>query len=111
MSQQYVASIRWGKGVIQVPRKLVLCPECGGTIFIGADEWDSETGWPREHGFYYSCEQDEGLEQRYEDNEIESYSSHRWWQSDWQPVRDKIWKWLEQQIEQFERKQNESETQ
>jgi hypothetical protein len=108
MSWQYVASIRWGKGVIQVPEKIALCPECGGTIFIGADEWNSETGWPSQISFHYNCEQDERYEQQYEDNEIEFYSPHRWWQSDWQPVRDKIWKWLEQQIEQFERKQNES---
>lgn len=108
MSQHDVENIRWGKGVIEIPESLVLCPECGGTIFIGADEWDAETGWPREHGFYYSCEQDERYEQQYEDDEIEFYSPHRWWQSDWQPVRDKIWKWLKKQIEQFERKQNES---
>jgi peptide methionine sulfoxide reductase MsrB len=108
MGKHNVENIRYGKGVIEIPEKLVLCPECGGTIFIGTDGWDSETGWPTEDSFDYSCEQNEREQQQYQDDEIEFYNEHRWWQSDWQPVRDKIWTWLEQQIQQFERKQNES---
>lgn len=63
-----------------VPREVAECPECGGELHARAMQWDAETGVPDAESIDLDCIADRACR-------------HRWWQSDWQPVLDKIRKW------------------
>ena len=67
-----------------VPKHIVVCPECANQIEINdIVEWDAVTGEISEAGFYECCKGD-----------VFHGISHKYFQSDWQPVYDKIHKWL-----------------
>lgn len=68
-------------GNSSVPTSVAMCPECGGRLHAESAEWDSETGIPTIDGFYVDCESDPDC-------------NHRYWQSDWQPVIDRIGTWI-----------------
>lgn len=90
MTPSEYEQIKFGGG-IEVPRDIAICPECSSSIYLYCWEWDSETGEPNADGFQIECPG----EAFYEDESEEKYT-HRWWQSDWQPVVDKLSKWTRQ---------------
>jgi hypothetical protein len=53
-------------------------------LFAIAHEWETATGTPTVEGLQIDCEKETD-----EDEE----TNHRWWQSEWQPVRDAVAKW------------------
>ena len=91
------ASLRHG-GECDLPESVAICPECGGKLTIDCNEWDSKTGVPTELGFDVNCEVDEeNLDTwMYNDDDDRDMREvgHRFWQSDWQPVRDAVWEWI-----------------
>lgn len=66
-----------------VPREIATCPECGGTLYWQATTRDILVDMMLE------CESE-----RDEDDEDET-DRHRWWQSDWQPIIQKVKTWIE----------------
>ncbi len=88
-------------GYIDIPQSIAVCPECGGALHLQNDEWNAKTGMPTQSGFSLDCMHEEELLDAWADNDeddrsIEEAGEHRHWQSDWQPVRDRIWEWLKQ---------------
>lgn len=81
-------SLRIGGNRLEEPVKLspVLgtCPECGGALYIEVTAWETETGIPIEEHIEVDCENDD-----VEDDD----ARHRWWQSEWMPVIDKVRAW------------------
>lgn len=63
----------------RVPKEIAVCPECGGGLW-----WQfTTTDWLRD--LMIDCET--------EDIDDED-TAHRGWQSEWQPVIDKVRRWL-----------------
>lgn len=74
-------------GECKVPGYVATCPECGGQLQAECYEWDEETGKPT-ISLNVSCIAEENLsEEEYVDQQ------HRHWQSNWQPVIDKVHEW------------------
>lgn len=67
-------------GACQLPDGVAECPECGGYLHVRSIAWDAATGLPLASALEVECEDDENIE-------------HRYWQSDWQPVRDAVARW------------------
>lgn len=65
-----------------VPVPGLECPECGSRVEVGVEAWETDTGIPAEEGCYVGCEM-----------EGEGEEEHRYFQSDWQEVRDKATAW------------------
>lgn len=57
------------------------CPECGGQLHTEIYEWDTVSGRPTIGGYTVDCVNDDN-------------ANHRYWQSDWQPVIDRVGIWL-----------------
>jgi len=64
-----------------VPTHVAICPECGSALYARASAWREEDGVPLASAIEFDCIVDA--------DEVQ----HRYWQSDWQPVRDAIAKW------------------
>jgi hypothetical protein len=90
-------------GQCDLPKEVDICPECGSELEIDCYEWDSVTGFPTRSGFNLDCKQEEKDLDDWTHNDDDTRSSrevmHRHWQSDWQPVIDKVWGWIQQQRE------------
>jgi len=70
----------------RVPSDVAVCPECGGGLW-----WQFTTeDWLRD--MHLDCEDDD-----WEDED----SGHRNWQSDWQPVIEKVRRWVAVRIHEF----------
>ena len=67
---------------LQVPFK---CPECEARLLVEIEEWESETGIITEAGFHLQCPNES-----HEDRD----TWHRHYQSEWQPVITKVYRWL-----------------
>ena len=67
-----------------IPSEVSKCPECGGALSFQLDCWEEEWG-----GLALECENEE-----WQDGESDEPDNHRWWQSDWQPVIDRVKAWL-----------------
>lgn len=65
-----------------VPEAVVVCPECGSQLGCEAMQWETVTGRPSKGALNVDCLGDPECE-------------HRYWQSDWQPVVDKIESWCD----------------
>ena len=63
-----------------IPEDVATCPECGGKLFFNED-YDTNPESDEPPGI--DCENEPDLDDDEED-------FHRFWQSDWQPVIDKI---------------------
>ncbi len=59
-----------------IPTEIAVCPECGGQLEIVGDFNPTEDITP-----HIACENDEISE---------SENFHRGWQSEWQPIIDKV---------------------
>lgn len=72
---------------VSVPAFIAVCPECGGAVKVSAHVWDEETGLPLAAELQIDCvrERFDGVTRQW---------NHRWWQGEWQPVRDAIAKWI-----------------
>jgi hypothetical protein len=70
-------------------------------MWIDCDEWDAESGVPTQSGFSLNChaEEEELDNWTNDENDNRTYREvrHRYFQSDWQPVRDNVWAWIKQQ--------------
>ena len=66
-----------------VPREVATCPECGGAL-----TWQATTSDIIED-MMLECEHEPNNDETAQDN------YHRWWQSDWQAVIEKVKVWLE----------------
>jgi hypothetical protein len=67
-------------GNCTVPKKIAVCPECGGRLCAESCEWAEETGIPTTGGLYVGCMHENRLQ-------------HKFWQSDWQKIINAIEKW------------------
>ena len=63
-----------------IPENVATCPECGGKLYFNED-YDTDPESDEPPGI--DCENEPDLDDDEED-------FHRFWQSDWQPVIDKI---------------------
>lgn len=76
--------------IVVVPQSVAVCPECKGRLYLQIDCWDADTR--RAHadgeGLHIECER----EPEPEDDEFEDFN-HQHWQSDWQPVNDRVAVW------------------
>ena len=74
-----LADLLYG-GWTYVPAGVAICPECGGKLAVESSEWEDGTGKPSQGGLVVDCDADPRME-------------HRYFQSDWQLIMDKIEKW------------------
>ncbi len=84
-------------GVCEVPRFVAICPECQSTIYVEVTEWDTDTKRATYCGIDLNCNAEEQALmdwEQAEDGTPFSEVAHRWHQSEWQPVRDAVAKWL-----------------
>jgi len=72
-----------------LPREVAACPECGGEIAVRAMSYESQTGRPVAESIEFDCMNDLRC----------GKLSHRWFQSDWQPVRDRIYRWCHARVD------------
>lgn len=72
-----------------VPREVAICPECEGELAARCIEHEVATGRPIATGIEVDCMNDLR----------DGKAGHRWYQSDWQPVRDVIAKWCDARID------------
>jgi hypothetical protein len=69
-------------GSTDVPDTIAKCPECGGNLAARSMQWDAASGQPDASALDIDCQ-----------DALSHCDSHRWHQSEWQPVRDAIVKW------------------
>ena len=82
--------------ITDVPKHVAVCPECGGGLYAQCEAWVSDSGQPCRDGVSVSCYEEEKALDKWEcqdDGTPVSEVSHRWWQSDWQPVMDAVCDW------------------
>jgi hypothetical protein len=83
----------------KLPTTVAVCPECGSQLCFDICEWVEETGQPTIAGVYVDCMVEDLLMQEWEENDAKGINDlrdieHRHWQSEWQPVIDKVCKHL-----------------
>ena len=61
-----------------VPESVAVCPECGADLWVEAMEWSVDDDRPIAGSLMVGC------------RDASSEVNHRYWQSDWQPIRDKV---------------------
>jgi hypothetical protein len=66
-----------------VPQELCVCPECGGELAARCIHHEASTGRPIASGIELDCMNDLR----------DGKPAHKWHQSTWQPIRDKIAEW------------------
>lgn len=72
----------------RVPSEIAVCPECGGGLW-----WQfTTTDWLRD--LHLDCETEDEDEEAAGALGLASDNQHRNWQSDWQPVIDKVRRWV-----------------
>jgi hypothetical protein len=77
MSNLAEEKVNWPT-VFEIPNTVAVCPECKGIL---------SAQWPSEDDFSLDCENEAELEDS-------DRSSHRWWQREWQPVIDRVKRWM-----------------
>jgi len=65
----------------RVPKEIAVCPECGGGLW-----WQVETT-DGVRDLSLDCENEPDI-----DENEDMY--HRWWQGEWQPVIDRVKRWV-----------------
>lgn len=90
----WAAALLFGREhICEVPRTVAICPECGGDLFVEA-EWDESTDKPTRTGLSVSCCVEDSSLVRWENSKHDNREfrdvAHRHWQSDWQPIVDRI---------------------
>lgn len=74
----------------RLPHPLFKCPECGEQLAFEVDALDPWFGMIIGTGLrVMCCEEDEEWMRAFDADEYPKWE-HRWWQSDWQPVQDRI---------------------
>lgn len=79
------AILLWHGGHCELPSDVAVCPECGGALYVYCNAWVEETGQPIADELQIECDGDE--------TDFGDGIRHRWWQSDWQAIRDHIRQW------------------
>lgn len=79
---------------IAVPEEVAVCPECKAGLSLELTEWESDTGLPTQYGFELACDAIGGWERAPDDK----WDTHRWWQSDWQPIHDTVRDWVRRRV-------------
>lgn len=74
----------WNGSGCYIPREVATCPECDSELTARSMEWEADTGRPVATAIEIQCLD---VMLAHEDR------LHHWWQSHWQPVRDKIAAW------------------
>lgn len=88
------SELRYG-GLAYIPAHVAKCPECASRLYVTSEEWDAATGEPTYFGLALACfEEQLSLEDAATDPS--KYPNvHRWYQSDWQPIRDAVADWAD----------------
>lgn len=84
-------NVLWGGKSCLLPRSVRLCPECGHQLYLNCDSWDADTGQPFEVSV--DCCNEEWFGDDEPDSKEFPRHCHRYWQSDWQSVRDAVNRW------------------
>ena len=74
----YPTTLLYG-GRCSVPSRVATCPECDAKLEAVSEEWNTDTGEPTT-SLLVGCSQFD-------------QTPHKHWQSDWQPVIDRVQKW------------------
>ncbi len=74
--------------LVWVPNQVAVCPECRGRLLVQCDGWEDATGKPIETCISVDCENEPDPD----DPDWED-KRHRGYQSDWQPVIDRVRAW------------------
>lgn len=83
-------------GVMDVPKQVATCPECGSKLAVRSTSWLSDTGVPHLVDLEPICLEFERLLETYVPEKkgfSEEFFGHGFKQSDWQPFRDRIELW------------------
>mgnify|MGYP000903357993 CR=1 FL=1 len=72
-----------------VPKLIAVCPECGGELAARSGSWETQTGRPVAESIELDCMNDLR----------DGKAGHRWFQSDWQPVRNRIYRWCNARVD------------
>lgn len=70
---------------LEVPSRIAQCPECGGMLIVCVMEYSMPDRRATLGGISIDCES--------EDDENDD-TRHRHYQSDWQPIYDRIYNWM-----------------
>lgn len=74
---------------LKIPTDVATCPECECQLWADVFEWEIESREITEGGFTIEC-----VNEDYEDED----TRHRHWQSEWQPVINKVFAWLSENV-------------
>lgn len=77
--------------MLRLPKRFE-CPECGGRLFVEIDEWSKGIQTPG--GYRVECEPDTDAEMAAWERDEDHEGGHRYWQSDWQHVVDRVGRWM-----------------
>ena len=80
-----------GPDEFDVPTKVAKCPECGGMLVVRVNGWGEiapDLWEPIVAQLQIDCENEDPY----------GWYTHRWWQSDWQPVVDRVREWALRRI-------------
>jgi hypothetical protein len=80
----------WYGGGCDIPKEVATCPECGGALYAWNQCWDTETGRPVGANVQVDCEHES-----FHDGDLPPKFEHKWHQSDWQPIMDRVNEWTE----------------
>ncbi|MDP2398826.1 MAG: hypothetical protein Q8M53_10775 [Burkholderiales bacterium] len=77
-----------GSRTITAPASLT-CPECGGRIVIEIDDYEIVSRRPESESLHVVCENDDT---------DEGIDAHRYWFSDWHPIRARAARWARRYV-------------
>lgn len=83
--------------LLRLPARFA-CPECGDRCIVEFDEWSVRDGTPTAGGFRVMCEPDTDAELAAWARDEDHVDGHRHWQSDWQPLIDRVGRWLARNV-------------
>ena len=70
------------------------CPECGGDTGIVIEEWETETGEPKEGGFRLICIREEMKSEFYGYGQEHSWDKHFYWLTIWETTSRNALMWM-----------------
>lgn len=79
--------------IVRVPKRVAVCPECGGELLVQVCAWDTETMRPiRDEGIEVDCVNEP------DPDDEDAESQHRWWQGEWMATLDKVRLWASRHL-------------
>lgn len=83
--------------LLRVPQRFA-CPECGGRLYVEIIGYYTQDRIATPGGYYVYCEAEEKELQRASDGEDDPAWEHCHYQFDWQPVIDRVGRYLVRRV-------------